>query len=57
MSLNELVLKESIERAVIQKKGKSLEISRLNVNVDALFSKLKNPRGCGILRRWSRHGN
>jgi hypothetical protein len=41
MSLNELVLKESIERAVIQKKGKSLEISRLNVNVDALFSKLQ----------------
>jgi hypothetical protein len=40
-SINELVLKEALEKAVIQKKGKSLEVPRINVKVDALFSKLQ----------------
>ncbi len=40
-SINELVLKEALEKAVIQKKGRNLEIPRLNVKVDALFSKLQ----------------
>jgi single-stranded DNA-specific DHH superfamily exonuclease len=40
-SINEMVLKETLEKGIIQKKGKSLEIPRLGVKVDVLFSKLQ----------------
>lgn len=40
-SLNEMVLQETLEKGIIHKKGKGLEIPRLGVKVDALFSKLQ----------------
>jgi hypothetical protein len=40
-SLNEMVMQETLEKGVIHKKDKSLEIPRLGVKVDALFSKLQ----------------
>lgn len=40
-SINEMVLQEALEKGIIRKKGKSLEIPRLGVKVDALFSKLQ----------------
>jgi hypothetical protein len=40
-SLNEIVLEESLKSGIVQKKGKNFEITKLKVNVDALFSKLQ----------------
>lgn len=40
-ALNSMVLQETLENGVVKKVGKSLEISRLNVKVDILFSKLQ----------------
>jgi hypothetical protein len=40
-SLNEMVLQEALEKGFVHKKGKSLEIPRLRVKIDALFSKLQ----------------
>ncbi|MEM3617111.1 MAG: DHH family phosphoesterase [Candidatus Bathyarchaeia archaeon] len=40
-SINEIVLEETLKTGIIQKKGKGFEITRLKVNVDALFSKLQ----------------
>ncbi|MGB9684154.1 MAG: DHH family phosphoesterase [Candidatus Bathyarchaeales archaeon] len=40
-SLNEMVLQEALEKGFVHKKGKSLEIPRLQVKIDALFSKLQ----------------
>ncbi|MEM2336004.1 MAG: DHH family phosphoesterase [Candidatus Bathyarchaeia archaeon] len=40
-AINEIVLEESLKTGVIRKKGKNLEIAKLGVNVDALFSKLQ----------------
>ncbi|MEM0057621.1 MAG: DHH family phosphoesterase [Candidatus Bathyarchaeia archaeon] len=40
-SINELVLKEAIEKAIVREKGRNLEIPHLGINVDALFSKLQ----------------
>ncbi|MBS7647083.1 MAG: DHH family phosphoesterase [Candidatus Bathyarchaeia archaeon] len=40
-SINEAVLQEALNKAIIRKKGKSLEIPHLGVKVDTLFSKLQ----------------
>lgn len=40
-SINEIVLEESLKTDVVRRKGKNFEITRLGVNVDALFSKLQ----------------
>ncbi|MEM3551934.1 MAG: DHH family phosphoesterase [Candidatus Bathyarchaeia archaeon] len=40
-SINEIVLEETLKTGIIQKKRKGFEITRLKVNVDALFSKLQ----------------
>ena len=40
-SLNEMVLQEALEKGFVHKKSKSLEIPRLRVKIDALFSKLQ----------------
>lgn len=40
-ALNSVVLQETLENGVVKKVGKSLEISRLGVKVDVLFSKLQ----------------
>ncbi|MEM2946875.1 MAG: DHH family phosphoesterase [Candidatus Bathyarchaeia archaeon] len=40
-SINKIVLEESLKIRVVQRKGKNFEITRLKVNVDALFSKLQ----------------
>lgn len=40
-SINEMVLREALERGVVRKQGKSLEITYLGVRVDVLFSKLQ----------------
>ncbi|MEM2280932.1 MAG: DHH family phosphoesterase [Candidatus Bathyarchaeia archaeon] len=40
-SLNEIVLQEALKKAVIKRKGKSLEIPHLGIKVDVLFSKLQ----------------
>ncbi|MEM2463099.1 MAG: DHH family phosphoesterase [Candidatus Bathyarchaeia archaeon] len=40
-ALNSMVLREMLENGVVKKVGKSLEISRLGVKVEVLFSKLQ----------------
>lgn len=40
-ALNETVLEEALKNRIIQKKGKSFEITRFKMNIDALFSKLQ----------------
>lgn len=40
-SINEIVLREALDTAVVQKRGKRLEIPHLGVSVDLLFSKLQ----------------
>ncbi len=40
-AVNEVILEESLKAGIVQKKGKSFEITRLKVNVDSLFSKLQ----------------
>jgi hypothetical protein len=40
-AVNETVLEEALKNRIIQKKGKSFEITRFKMNTDALFSKLQ----------------
>lgn len=40
-SINEMILQEALKKEVVQRKGKGLEISRLGIRVDVLFSKLQ----------------
>lgn len=40
-SINEAVLEESLKTGIVRRKGKNFEITRLGINVDALFSKLQ----------------
>ena len=40
-AINEIVLEEALKAGTVQKKGKTFEITRLRINVDALFSKLQ----------------
>jgi len=40
-AVNETVLEEALKNRIIQKKGKSFEITRFKMNIDALFSKLQ----------------
>lgn len=39
--INSIVLEEALKNGVIQQKGKSYEVKKFNVRVDALFSKLQ----------------
>lgn len=41
LSINSIVLKESLKNGVVQQKGKSYEITRLHVRIDQLFPKLQ----------------
>ncbi|MEM1540254.1 MAG: DHH family phosphoesterase [Candidatus Bathyarchaeia archaeon] len=40
-AINHIVLEESLKAGVVRRKGKNLEITKLEINVDALFSKLQ----------------
>jgi len=41
MGINETVLEEALKNGVIQQKGKSFEVTKLKMRVDAFFSKLQ----------------
>jgi len=41
MGINKMILEEALKNGVIQQKGKSFEITKLKMRVDALFSKLQ----------------
>ncbi|MCD6431630.1 DHH family phosphoesterase [Candidatus Bathyarchaeota archaeon] len=41
LSINSMVLKEALKNGVVQRKGKSYEITRFHVRIDQLFSKLQ----------------
>ena len=41
LSINSMVLEEALKNGVVQKKGKSYEITRFHVRIDQLFSKLQ----------------
>jgi len=41
LSINSMVLEEALKNGVVQRKGKSYEITRFHVRIDQLFSKLQ----------------